>query len=106
MVLMQRIRSIVTGAVGFSITLCLALLLTASVHADDWPQFRGPTGLGQTPQKIYPYLQQVLQVVNNIHEEATCDELFARIEKRRGETDWVQCSLVVPGLNDLIHCDT
>jgi outer membrane protein assembly factor BamB len=36
-------------------TLALTFLALAAVaRADDWPQFRGPTGLGYTPEKNLP----------------------------------------------------
>jgi hypothetical protein len=31
--------------------LATLLLLGAAARADDWPQFRGPAGLGATPDK-------------------------------------------------------
>ncbi|HET6202452.1 MAG TPA: VIT domain-containing protein [Planctomycetota bacterium] len=35
--------------------------------------------LGHTPEGIYPFLEQVGSVVREVHEEATCDALSARI---------------------------
>ncbi len=34
---------------------------------------------GHSPQRIYPFLAQTNQIIKNIHEEATCDLLVARI---------------------------
>lgn len=36
--------------------------------------------LGHTEQAIYPFLAQISSVTDNIHEEATCDVIAARIE--------------------------
>jgi hypothetical protein len=36
----------------FFLTLGLALLHGSFVHADDWPQFRGPTGQGHGPDRL------------------------------------------------------
>jgi outer membrane protein assembly factor BamB len=37
-----------------AIPLAVFLLATSAAHAADWPQFRGPTGQGHTPEKQLP----------------------------------------------------
>ena len=36
------------------VSLCLVALLTPALLAGDWPQFRGPGGLGISPEKNLP----------------------------------------------------
>ena len=39
--------------------------------------------VGHSPETAYPFLNMTWQLIRNIHEEATCDELVARIAARR-----------------------
>ena len=47
--------------------------------------------VGHTPGAIYPYLQQTNQLMNQVHEEATCDDvrdrLLERMETATRDTD-------------------
>ena len=49
-----RLRSKPAGRLGPAFTLIAIVATTASVHADDWPQFRGPncTGISATSQPL------------------------------------------------------
>ncbi|MEE9126731.1 MAG: tetratricopeptide repeat protein, partial [Planctomycetota bacterium] len=43
--------------------------------------------VGHTAEAIYPFLEQVGNVIGNVHEEATCDALVAAIQKQKEATD-------------------
>jgi len=43
--------------------------------------------LGHTPEGIYPYLQSLGRVLDEVHEEATCDALAARIRELMARAD-------------------
>ncbi len=51
--------------------------------------------IGHTPQAVYPFLQAAGALVQEVHEEATCDEIRTRLEARMAsaETDTDRRSL-------------